>query len=228
MTQHAMFPDLPAQATITEIVPLPSDPNMRRVRIGRKTIATLRANDLEQLNLKVGQRWTDALAKAVEKAVAANKARKAALTMLGRRAASHGEVIERLVRKGHELSIAQQIADEVAADGWIDDRAYAEAIVREAMRKKPASRRLLLAKLETKKIAPELAAAVADEAFARCGELEAALAFAREKLAAMRSLPASTMYRRLAGALARRGFNEDAIASVFDQLNLPPEETNDL
>jgi len=214
---------------ISEIAPLVSDPNMRRVRVGpgKKTVATLRAADVEALELAIGQPWTAKLAQAVQVELAANKARKAAMNMLGRRAFSKAEVIERLEKKGHAVSIAQRIADELAADRWIDDAAYGRALIDELNRKKPAGRQLLASKLQRRKIDPELADRLAREAIAGSDPLNEALELARQRLPTMRALPAATTRRRLAGLLARRGFDEEVVAAALARLRLDDDDPQD-
>ena len=155
------------------------------------------------------------------------------MRLLGRRAYSRGEVIQRLIDRGHDKSIATHIADELETDRWIDDAAYARAIVHEATRTKPAGRRLLLDKLKSRRIDAELAQRVAEESASpasptlRVGsagsarattEFDAALALARKRLDTMRGLSAATIQRRLAALLARRGFEEDAIQAVIERL----------
>ena len=81
-------PDKPPDKQITGIAPLRSDPNMRRVIVGRKAVATLRRADIESLGLRTGLDWTQNLAQAVESAIKAHKVRVAALRILGRRACS--------------------------------------------------------------------------------------------------------------------------------------------
>src|SRR5215210_5629465 len=120
--------------TVTTIVPVQRDPNLRRIKIGRTTAATLRASDIESLRIVVGTRWTARLAADVAQAVKINTVRKAALNLLGRRAFSRLELIDRLERKQHDSAIANQVVDELAVDGWIDDVAYGKSVAMEVLR----------------------------------------------------------------------------------------------
>ena len=216
----SLFGEDVAGPVISEIQPLDSDPNMRRIRVGRQTMATLRAADIEALGLKVGQPWTEPLARSVLAEVAANKARRDAMQLLGRRAYSRGEVAQKLQKKGYDQATAMRIADELATDGWIDDEAYGQAIVEEAARRKPAAEELLLAKLQGRKIEPEAAKRIARAAVAGADPVDKALELSRDRLADWEPMPAEKAARRIAGMLARRGFDEQVVTDVIAKLGL--------
>jgi regulatory protein len=213
--------------TITEIASLSSDPNMKRVRVNGKSVAVLRNADVESLGLKVGTPWTMGLDREVRAALSANKTRRAAMQLLGRRAYSRGELIERLTRKGHERTAAERIADELEQDRWIDDAAYARHVVDALTRAKPASPDFLSCKLRSRQIDPALADEVARQATAGQSTLRAAMELARRRLPALRHLPAATAQRRLAATLCRRGFDDDLVMQVLDRV-LGHDATNSL
>lgn len=207
-------------AVVSEIQSLESDPNMRRIRVGRRTMATLRAADIEMLGLKVGQAWTERLANAVLAEVAASKARKDAMQLLGRRAYSRGEIVHRLQRKGYDQTTANRIADEMVADRWIDDAAYGRAIADGVTRRKPAGEQLLLAKLQSRKIESDAAQRIVREASDGIVPLDKALELARDRLADWEPMPPEKAARRIASMLARRGFDEQVVGDVIAKLGL--------
>jgi regulatory protein len=223
----SLFDEKPTESVISEIRPLPSDPNLRRVRVGRKTIATLRVADIESLGLAVEMPWTASLAKKVQHALAADRARRDALKILGRRACSRNEIIERLSAKKHVRGLAVEVAQELIAAGWIDDAAFAEAVVHQATRTKPAGRRLLNERLLGRQIDRSVAEkAVAAHESTR-DDVQAALGLARKRLATMSSLPVATIQRRFRSLLARRGFDDDTIETVMDRLHLPVRDRDE-
>jgi len=218
--KNSLFGEDPCIPVITEIQPLDSDPNMRRIKVGRQTMATLRAADVEALALKIGQPWTEPLAKSVLAEVAANKARSDAMHLLGRRAYSRGEIVQKLQKKGYDQATAMRIGDELATDRWIDDDAYGQAIVEEAARRKPAAEELLLAKLQRRKIEPEAAKRIARAAVAGVDPVAQGLELARDRIADWESMPPEKTARRIAGMLARRGFDEQVVTDVIAKLGL--------
>ena len=216
----AALPCIAMSEVISAIDPLPSDPNVLRVRVGGRLAARLQRPDVERLGLGAGQAWTAEVAEAVQQAVELGKARKAALAALGRRALSRGELTLRLEAKGHEAEIIAMVLDELETDGWLDDRAYARSVAHELTRRKPASRRLLMQRLQARQIDVEVAAMVADEVAEADEPTAEAERFARERLRSMGSLPPATAARRIAGALARRGFDAETIEAVLSELEL--------
>lgn len=206
---------------VSAIEPLAADPNVRRVKVGSRTVAMLRASDVEVLKLRTGTRWTRELADRSERLQSMVKARAAALKILGRRARSRAELVDRLIRKGHERSVAIDVADQLQADGWIDDRAYASAVIDQIQRTRPAGRRLIRDALARRQVDGFIAE---EAAIASAGDpLQSAVALARSKLATMRALPKAKAVRRTAGMLARRGFEDDVIQAVLAKLGLLDE-----
>lgn len=212
---------------VSEIRPLPSDPNMRRVRVGNKTVATLRACDIERLNLDVGTAWTQRLKQAVERTVAMNKARRDAMNMLGRRQLSRQEIIDKLARKSHDPIIAQQLADELQSEGWIDDAAMATALRDELVHRKSAGRRLIQSKLKSRRIDDELAEQLSRNSTSSDAEFTNALALATRRLKALTGEPQHVAQRRIAATLARKGYDDEVIEQVLNTLHVHDRSPND-
>jgi regulatory protein len=224
---ESLFDHIPTGATISDLKPLPSDPNMRRIRVNGRPVATLRAADIEALKLEPGSRWSASLAAKVANALEIDKARKAAMKLLGHRAFSSGELIDKLVTKGHRSTVASRIADELARDHWIDDMEYARSLARETIRTKPATQRLLEHKLQLRKVDPKVAKAVATEVVQGLDPFSQAMQLAETSLKRMKSSRGQAVQRRVAALLARRGFEEDIIAEVLDRIGLNADDRNE-
>jgi SOS response regulatory protein OraA/RecX len=206
--------------SITHITPHSRDPNLRRIHVGRKAVATLRAADVAALGLEVGRTWTDELAEAVRREQCANEARRVAMKALGRRAFASGELLELLVRKKHDSRIARRIVDELVADKWIDDESYAKSIADEIRRTKPASSPFIVAKLRSRQLGSRVAEAAAADALKGVDPLSTAMDFATRRFQSMKFIPSTKAMRRIADLLARRGFDDDVIAAVLDRMGL--------
>jgi SOS response regulatory protein OraA/RecX len=205
---------------ITEIRPLPADPNMRRVRIGNKTVATLRASDIETLGLEIGTAWTAKLQDEAERTMASLKARRDAMKLLGRRQYSRLEIVERLTKNAHEHNIAEQVADELSDEGWVDDASMAASLADELIRRKSAGRQMLNAKLKARKIDANLAEKTTRAAASSNDEFVSALSLAKRKLSTQTNRSAAAAARRIAGTLGRKGFDHEVIERVLHELNL--------
>ena len=215
-------------AIITAIEPVAAEPALRRLRAGREPIATLPASEVEALGLAVGDCWTEPVARVVREAVQRYLTREAAMEMLSRRAYSRGELIDRLVRKGHDGATAREVTQRLAASGLIDDEMRARAIARTALAGEPASQQFLVEKLEARRIAPELAHRVAREALDAVDPVDAAIRFACNRSRERPEGDRSAAARRIAQALARRGFDTDVIAQALERADLVGDDTPDL
>lgn len=211
---------------VTQIKPLSKDPNLRRVYVDKRAVALLRASDVEMLQLCEGMEWNSRIAMAVQNEHEALKTRQVAMRMLGRRAFSRGELIDRLLRRGHSQLAASRTVDELVADHWIDDAQYAREIVNAASSRKPASQRQLKSKLAARRIDPDLASEILGTA-TRDSDDVTALTFARQQLRAMKDLRRPVAAARIASKLARRGFEQQTIIETLEQLGLS-DSSNDL
>lgn len=114
---------------------------------------------------------------------------------------------------------AEAVLERFTELGLIDDRAYAEALIRSEAAGGGLSRRRVQHRLREKGVPPDIAA----EAIGTIGpddEQQAAVDLARRRVARMSGLDAQTVRRRLSGILARRGYNPDtvrtAVAAAMD------------
>jgi regulatory protein len=190
-------------------------------------VAHLRAADVEELNLEIGQAWTPERAAAVQQCVRLQQARKHAMELLSRREMPRMALLERLVEQGHERSITAQVLDELATDGWIDDERFAESLVHELTIRQPAGERLLIDRLTARGVEPDIARRVVDQTLEDRDPVQDAVALARNRLRTMDDLPPATVIRRISGTLMRRGFDEQAIDAALDELDLQIDGDDD-
>ncbi len=109
--------------------------------------------------------------------------------------------------------VAEEVLARFAEVGLIDDRAYAESLVRSEAAAGSLSRRRVQQRLREKGVADHIVAEALEGIDLEVEE-SAALELARRKAARMRDLDPSTARRRLAGVLARRGYSADTVRRV--------------
>lgn len=144
-------------------------------------------------------------------------ARAIALRKLAAQARTRQELDQALRKKNVPDETADAVLDRLEEVGLVDDQAFAQDWVASRQQRRHLSRSALRRELQAKGIGRE----DLDEALATVDsddELEAARALATKKTAAMRSLEPIVRDRRLAGALARRGFGSGIISTVLDEL----------
>lgn len=147
-----------------------------------------------------------------------------ALELLSFRARSESELERRLTRGGHAPSATAAALRRCRELGYLDDRAFALAHVRDRLRLRPKGRRALRSELFRKGVDADLAEAAIDEAFAESGldETDLARRLAGKRVKALGSFEIGVARRRLAGYLVRRGFPPPVVRAVVAEA-LPAE-----
>jgi regulatory protein len=144
-------------------------------------------------------------------------ARRIALRQLSASARSRGELESTLARKKVPPDAAGRVLDRLEEVGLIDDRRFAQNWVESRQTRRHLSKPALRHELQAKGVARE-DIDLALEDIGRDEELRAARMLAGKKLKTTASLPREVQKRRVAGALARRGFSSDIVARVLADL----------
>jgi regulatory protein len=222
---------------ITAITTSRKDPQRASIKVDGKAVATLSFTWLDDLGIAVDQAWDEALAQRVAAAAMYDKALRAALRRIDRRAMSTRQLADKLRSLGFEQAIIESVTAQLTQRGLLDDKAFGEALIREVHRGKPAGPRLLRAKLRQKGLESQLidqlleADAAADlvdiDVDALAGENPSAVStttaraikLVRQKLPSLMRFDAITRKRRLWGLLARRGFDGETIEHALKMMN---------
>ncbi len=201
--------------TITDILPLDTDPNYRVIFVNGESILTIPTSTVERLELTVDQLWTVELAAEVISLEDMRDATSMALQLISKKAWGVQELATRLVKRGIEQSTATLATEQLEADGWLDDFAYACARIRDWTRAEPASRYWLRRKLEERELASEVALEAIEEELGNRSEQDAATELAVLRLSKVHSEDESTIRRKVISALSRRGFPVDVGAEAL-------------
>ncbi len=144
-------------------------------------------------------------------------ARTIALRKLTASARTRHELDQALQKKDVPGEIAATVLDRLEEVGLVDDEAFAQSWVDSRQQRRHLSRSALRRELQSKGVDRDhvdaaLATVDADD------ELTAARALATKKASAMAGLDRVVRERRLAGALARRGFGSGIVTTVLAEL----------
>lgn len=149
-------------------------------------------------------------------------ARTIVLRKLAAQARTRHELATALSAREVPEDVAEAVLDRMEAVGLVDDEAFARDWVESRQQRRHLSRSALRRELQTKGIDRDQI----DEAVAGVetdDEVGAALALAQKKFRSLQGLERNVQYRRLAGALARRGFSAGVTATVLSQV-LDPQD----
>jgi len=167
------------------------------------------------------------------------RARAPALGFLAHRPRSRGETQRRLHAAAFPPAVIRTCLDQLAADGLLDDGAFADAFVRDRLHLRPRGPARLREELRGRGVEREVADAAVQRGLAEAGVSDESLAVAvalrwlagrgareRDALASARfGDPRDAALRRLIGFLQRRGFGGEAVrravAAVDDAVRRP-------
>jgi regulatory protein len=144
-------------------------------------------------------------------------ARTIVLRKLAAQARTRHELAKALASRDVPEDVAEQVLDRMESVGLVDDAAFARDWVESRQQRRHLSKSALRRELQTRGVdRDQIDQAVAD--VESDDELAAAEALAAKKLRTMDGLAREVQYRRLAGALARRGFGSGVTSAVLSRV----------
>jgi regulatory protein len=144
-------------------------------------------------------------------------ARTIVLRKLAAKARTRHELRQALQARKVPSQASDAVLDRMEEVGLIDDAAFAVDWVTSRQQRRHLSAAVIRQELRRKGVDRDQIDAALDHVDASA-EFEAAFALAERKAAAMHTLPRDVRYRRLAGSLARRGFDPGMITQVLAQV----------
>ncbi|HJS42785.1 MAG TPA: RecX family transcriptional regulator [Gemmatimonadales bacterium] len=205
---------------LTGLAPDPRRPDYRLVEVDRGRFASLAAEDLELLDLRIGAPISKAAFARLQELADLEAAHRAALRALARRAHARFDLRRRLLQKQHPPAAVDGALDRLAAAGLLDDARFAaDYAAAKAYRGRGPARliRDLLALGIDRRVAEEavqtsLAAEGLDPA-------RAVRVLAEKRARQLAGLPAPVRKRRLTAFLVRRGFQGSEVRSVVEAIS---------
>lgn len=154
-------------------------------------------------------------------------AREIVLRKLTAQARSRSELAKALKQRAVPDAAADSVLDRMEEVGLVDDAAFADAWVRSRQSRRHLSRRALRQELVRKGVERDDIDGALEQVDTDA-EYASAKALAEKKLRGLSGLDRQVRYRRLAGALARRGFSGGLTARVLsDVLSTDPDAGDD-
>jgi regulatory protein len=141
-------------------------------------------------------------------------ARQIVLRQLAMAPRSRAELTKKLAERNCPDNVAATVLDRLTEVGLVDDKAYAQMLVRSQQASRGLAKRAISRELRTKGIedhvAEEAMASVSDE-----DERDRARVLVDKKLRAMHGLGIEVQTRRLAAMLARKGYSSSLTYAVI-------------
>ncbi|HSG99731.1 MAG TPA: regulatory protein RecX [candidate division Zixibacteria bacterium] len=182
------------------------------------TVVTLRSRDLRHENFQEGAEYDAARIDQLRYEVELERADTYLTAKLSRNLCSIGQARQALKQKGFNAEISREIVARFKRAGFLDDGRFAEGFVRAALANRPAGRAFLQAALQKKLVAPEVAQAVIDAAFAETDEVELAVALLRKRWWRLSQLDLESARQKGYTFLAQRAIGYQASKEAFERL----------
>jgi regulatory protein len=214
------------QATITAIKSSATGSSRCVIHISGKPIGTLPMKVIERLGLKVGMPYEAMIKDAVDEALRFDKAVQAGIKRVAKKPLSEAELRQHLADDdGLDESMVDRVIKRLKELTLVNDAALCLQIIEHLNAKRPAGPSLIRQKLNARKIPePTIERMLGDIQSVREDQsgitpsLSQAYSLARDKVVTMEGIPPDAKRRRVAGLLARRGFDEDLIRQIVNDL----------
>lgn len=203
---------------ITAIVPDRKDPTRTIIKVDGRSVATVSQASIRELGIRENQPWDTQLAVQVAEAAKVDCAHRAAMQRLNRRALTTAQLASKLYRLGYAAATVQRVCRGLQQIGALDDEAFGRSLIRELQDRKPAGPRLLRQKLLQRGIEQSLIDRLIAESLDTADPRTTAIELARRKLPLLERHDPKTRKKRLWGMLQRRGFDEETIQEVLEEV----------
>ena len=203
---------------ITAIEISEDDPNFREIYVDDEHVARVDAATVTLIQLEVGSAWAQEQSSAVALHQDQQEARAMAMDLISRRMWGSQELRSRLIQRGVQKEIAELVINSLLEDDWLDDVAYAEALIRETTRKEPAGKFLLREKLTLKHISSRITEAAIETYTNEVPAIERAKICLELRIKKIDPRLLSVSRNRLVKAVIRRGFTTEVVQDAFYQL----------
>lgn len=186
------------------------------VEVDRVASVVVSAEVIGELSLSVGASVDEELGRRLSRSAAELAVFDKSIALLAVRARSVRDLQVRLRRSGASPTLIARAVDRLLALGLLDDEAYARNLARSRAMSGGVSRRRIGQELQRRGVARDVADEAVDETLADVGldEAAAAMAVARRRVRALRSLDVRKQRQRLYAFLARRGYDPAVIGRV--------------
>jgi len=173
---------------------------------------------LSNLNWEVGREVEGEELRRVNRLEQVKEARDYAFLLLSYRSRSCQEVQDRLVKKGYEREVVQEVVEELKHLRYLDDRAFTREWVEMRLGEK-RGKILIRQELLKKGIDKEVIDDSIAEGFNKIASTEDELAWRaiEKRIPRYQKLEKSKAYRRIKDFLIRRGFSSEATENTLDR-----------
>jgi regulatory protein len=203
---------------VTKILEQKRRPNRRSVYLDGRFAFGCNVNVVAKFQLRQGMSLTADQVRAILQGEVRQECFDAAMKMLQSRLHARAELRRKLVRREYGAALIDEVLEDLSRLGYVDDARYAKTRALSAAQHRQHGRRRAMVELLKQGVERETARSAVQDVYEATDSLAIARQLARKKAASLRRLDPLVARRRLAGMLARRGFEYDVVKPVIDEL----------
>lgn len=118
------------QPRVTSLEPLDDDPRLIEIKIDGAVVGTAARDELDSSQAQIGMAADDPCVLALKRSIKMRTTRSLAMGLISRCEFPKTGLTLRLIKHGIEATLARDVVEEIARDGWIDDESYARRRLR--------------------------------------------------------------------------------------------------
>lgn len=203
---------------ITRIAEQKRAARRRSIYLDGKFAFGCNVNVVAQFRLREGQSLTAEQIEQIQFGQVKQECFDRAMSYLQLRLHSRAELFKKLSRREYGDELIHRVLDDLTRLGYIDDSRFAKTKALSAAQHKQHGRRRAMLELAKAGVERETARRAVEDVYDPHDSLAVARTLARKKAPSLRKLDPIVARRRLAGMLARRGFEYETIRPVIDEV----------
>ncbi len=204
--------------TITQILEQKRRPNRRNVYLDGKFAFGCNVNVVAKFRLREGLAVTTEMVADVLTGEVRQEAFDYAMKILERRLHSKAELKRKLLKREYTSAMIDDVLASLEKMNYVDDKRFATSKATSAAQYKQHGHRRALQELKKAGVEDATARKAIEDVYDPHDSLAVARKLAQKQAARLKKLEPHVARRRLAGMLARRGFDYDTIRPVIDEV----------
>lgn len=203
---------------ITKILEQKRRPNRRSIHLDGRFAFGCNQNVVIRFKLKEGMNLSQDQLDAILKGAVRQECFDSAMKFLQRRMHSRSELLRKLVKQEYTPATVEEVLADLQRMGYVDDERFAQAKAMSAAQHRQHGRNRAMVELLRKGVERETARSAVQAVYEGTDSLGIARKLASKRAASLRRLEPMVARRRLAGMLARRGFEYEVVKPVIDEV----------
>lgn len=203
---------------ITRIIQQKRSPRRRSVYLDDRFAFGCNVNVVARFRLREGMALSPEAIASILQSEVRQECFDAAVKMLQSRLHARVELRRKLIGREYSESMVDEVLTDLTRLGYVDDARFAKTVTLAAAEHRQHGRQRAMVELLRRGVEGETARRAVQDVYDATDSLAIARRLAKKRASSLKRLDPIVARRRLAGMLARRGFEYDVVKPVIDEL----------